>query len=352
MFNHQTTIESEKQPKLNYTADHKDKLAVDIKTSYTAADSIPLKVLLDKELVSYAQTYGRLLPVHVQILPTNKCNLKCSFCSCSERNKNLEIDIGLAKMIIDRCKRLGTKSVTITGGGEPLLYSQFDELIDCFAEKNIKIGLVTNGILLHKANISSLNKITWCRISNGDDRYFGGAYKANLAKIVNSASNVDWAFSHVVSNKSNYEEIERIIDFANEYNFTHVRLVADLFHPKAVDMELIKEYLYQKGVDDTNVVYQGRKAYSRGGDCYIGYLKPLIGPDAKVYACCGVQYALEEPSKDLPEELCLGNAITIDKIIERSNTPLDGKICAKCYYMNYNILLKGMLKEVVHKEFV
>lgn len=98
--------------------------------------------------------------------------------------------------------------------------------------------------------------------------------------------------------------------------------------------------------------YQGRKGFERGGDCFIGFLKPLIGPDAKVYACCGVQYALEVPSKDLPEELCLGHALELDEIMERSAVPLDGGKCVKCYYMNYNILLRGMLKSVVHKEFV
>lgn len=325
---------------------------IDIKTSYTAADSIPIKILLDKELVWYAQTFGKLLPIHIQILPTNRCNLNCKFCSCSNRDKTLEMDFELAKEIIDKYKRLGTKSVTITGGGEPLLYSQFDKLIDYFAEKNIKIGLVTNGLLLHKAKISSLDKITWCRISNGNDRYLDRQYRSRLIEVVKNAFNIDWAFSHVVSNRPNYEEIARIIDFANEYDFTHVRIVADLFQPEVIEMDSIRDYVSKKGIDDSMVIYQERKAYSRGGECYIGYLKPLIGPDAKVYACCGVQYALEKPSMDLPPELCLGNALDMDKMIERSNIPLDGTICAKCYYMNYNILLKGMLKGVAHKEFV
>jgi len=57
-------------------------------------------------------------------------------------------------------------------------------------------------------------------------------------------------------------------------------------------------------------------------------------------------------TRDLPDELCLGDAADIEGIIDRSNIPLDGSICMKCYYMNYNILLRGMLKSVVHKEFV
>lgn len=340
IFNHSTTREKD---------NNKD---IDIKASFTAADSIPIKVLLDKDVIHNATVHEKLTPVHIQFLPTNRCNLNCNFCSCSERNKNLEINFEHAKRIIDKCKHLGTKSVTITGGGEPLLYSKFDELVDYFWKNDIKIGLVSNGLLLHKAKKDCLKKLTWCRISNGDERKFDDLYQKRLSKIVNIASGVDWAFSHVVSSSANHDEIRQLINFANKHNFTHVRLVSDLFQPHQIDMDTLKRFLLKRGVDDSRVVYQQRKAYKRGGDCFIGFLKPLIGPDEKVYACCGVQYALEYPSKDLPEELSLGDALDMDRIMERSNIPLNGSICAKCYYTNYNILLKGLLKEVVHKEFI
>jgi organic radical activating enzyme len=313
---------------------------------------MPLKVLLDKELIHQAHHHHRLIPVHIQFLPTNRCNMNCNFCSCSERDQNLEIDFNLASSIISECRKAGTKAVTITGGGEPLLYPYFSELVDCFIENKIKIGLVTNGLLLHKVPKKTLDKITWCRISNDDNRLFEGTYREHLASAITASPKVDWAFSHVVSGSPNLDEIARIIEFANAHSFTHIRLVADLFQPEDVDMDMLKETLRSRGVDDAKVVYQGRKAFERGGDCYIGYLKPLIGPDAKIYACCGVQYAFEVPSKDLPQELCLGDALQINKILENSNIPLDGSRCVKCYYMNYNTLLRGMLMSVVHKEFV
>lgn len=347
-----TAAEAKKQSKVIPNKRMTGVKEIDIKTSFTAADSIPIKVLLDKDVIHHAFTQSRLIPVHIQFLPTNKCNLNCKFCSCSERDKAQEIDFGLAKKIINLCKQLGTKSVTITGGGEPLLYKQFNELIEYFWVKKIKIGLVSNGLLLHCAVPETINKLTWCRISNSDERSFNDVYKKKLSNVVNAAPDVDWAFSHVVSTAPNIDEIIKVIDFANEHHFTHVRLVSDLFQPESVDMQRLKTKILQKGLDDSKVIYQERKAYARGGDCYIGYLKPLIGADAKVYACCGVQYALERPSKNLPEELCLGEALDMENIIARSSEPLNGTICSKCYYMNYNILLKGLLKEVEHKEFV
>lgn len=325
---------------------------LDIKTSFTAADSIPIKVLLDKDLLHEAHHKRRLLPIHIQFLPTNKCNLNCQFCSCSERDASLEIDFGLATDIIERCRKAGTKAVTITGGGEPLMYPHFVDLVNCFLGNSIKIGLVTNGLLLHEVPSETLDKITWCRISNDDQRSFNEKYRKRLSDVVTKSPEVDWAFSHVVSTIPNLAEIATIIEFANEHSFTHVRLVSDLFQPENVDMEKLKSDLKAKNLDDSKVVYQGRKSFEQGGDCFIGFLKPLIGPDGKVYACCGVQYAFEEPYRDLPEELCLGNAVDIDAILLRSNSPLDGSKCKKCYYMNYNTLLRGMLSSIAHQEFV
>ena len=320
----------------------------DIKASYTAANSIPVKILLDEELIK-AFRNGRILPRHIQFIPTNRCNMNCPFCSCSERNKKLELDFKLACRIIDLCHKLGTKAVTITGGGEPLLYPQFNELLAYFISKNIKVGLVSNGLLLHT---SRLDGITWCRISNGDYRTFSTEYEKNLKETVGKYPGIDWAFSHVVSEFPNLDEIGRIVQFGNENSFTHIRLVSDLFKPENVPMDPIRKYLREKGINDTRVIYQGRKEYTKGGDCYICFLKPLIGPDAKVYTCCGVQYALKEPSMDLPPELCLGDALEMDKIISGSNKPFDGKICVKCYYENYNIILKSLLSNIEHQDFL
>lgn len=319
-------------------------------TSFTAADALPIKVLLDLDLQKEIQDNKRILPIHIQFIPTNKCNLKCKFCSCSKRDSTQEISLDEAKQIITLFKECGTKAVTITGGGDPLMHPHINEIIDFFHENDIKIGLVTNGILFNKIKAESLNKVTWCRISHDDNRNMNIAYTNLLEKTVTSAPDVDWAFSYVVSEHYNIEEIRKIVSFANIHNFTHVRLVADLFHPEDIDMSIIKETI---NINDSLVIYQGRKGYLHGAkDCFIGYLKPLIGADKKVYACCGVQYALNTPSYDLPEELCLGNAMDIKNIIDNSKEALDGSKCVKCYYDNYNTLLGSLIQNIEHKEFL
>lgn len=322
----------------------------DITNSFTAADAIPIKILLDDNLTKSIRM-GTIPPIHAQLIPTNKCNLNCNYCSCRKRDRNLEMDFEMAKKVIDKLKDLGCKAVTITGGGSPLLYSHIKELIDYFFIKDIKIGLVTNGLLLGKQQ--NLHKVAWCRISHADDRDFGTEYKAMLSEVVMANSDVDWAFSYVLSPVPNFPLIGKIVNFANEYNFTHVRIVADILNNDKIDVMQAKQYLLASEIDDSKVVYQGRNNPSRGGNCYICYLKPTITPDFRIGGCCGFQYSLDPPSLDLPNELCIGSALELDKIYSGVQKPFNGSICKKCYYMNYNTILTGLMsKNIKHKEFI
>lgn len=317
--------------------------------SFTAADSIPVKLIKNHELLKSMVKNKVIPPIHVQFIPTNKCNLKCTFCSCSNEDRRIEMSFDDALRIIEKLHKLGTQSVTITGGGEPLLYPHLKELFKAFHEAGIKIGFVTNGLLLNRL---SYEYVTWCRISNSDERKFNTKYFNNLVEAVEDNPNVDWAFSHVVSSKPNHAEIRRIVDFANLYQFTHVRLVADLLDYENVNLLEVKRTLRESNVDDDIVIYQSRNVPTIGGDCYICYLKPMIGADCKVYACCGIQYALKKPSKSLPKELCLGSAFDIEDIIKKSRKPFDGNICHRCYYDNYNKILGSILAKTQHMEFV
>lgn len=314
---------------------------VDLRASYTAADTVPLKLFLNEGVKD-------LRPIHVQWIPTNRCNLNCSFCSCSERNKSLEMPLNKAISVIQELAYLGCKAVTITGGGEPLCHKGLTVMLEAFHQNNIQVGLVTNGRLLNDLSIYTLNKLTWCRISHGDERHFDLDYQQILS-YATQATKVDWSFSYVVGSSPNLLNLVQVVDYANRKNFTHVRLVGDLLHPEEIDFEPIHRVLEGK---DSKVIYQPRKEYTRGKDCLIGYVKPLIAPNFNVYMCCGVQYALEPMTKDLPDELCLGSALNLRDIY--SNPSPQKVSCVRCYYQNYNELLKTLsrLDSIAHRDFI
>jgi len=323
--------------------------------SFTAASVFPAKLLANAELVRKIMKEKKIPPIHVQLNVTNRCNLNCQFCSCSKRDRKLELSCEEIMEIMKKARKAGCKSCTITGGGEPLMHPRISDIIRGINAEKIEIGLVTNGLLLGQVPADVFKRITWIRVSSADDREFTDEYGRMLGAAVERGMDVDWAFSHVVGSKPNYDTIVKIIKFANNYAFTHVRLVSDLLDLNAVeDMSTIKRKL-KKRVDDSLVIYQGRKTFERGKwGCYISLLKPVITPDGRIVACCGWQYRKKNPSRDYDTKDSMGLAKDIDKLYEKQawQACFDGSGCDRCYYMDYNRALKILLSDLRHKEFV
>lgn len=325
-------------------------MIVGVKESYTSADALPVKLMQNIDVISSARR--GIIPYHVQLIPTNKCNMSCRFCSCSNEDRTLEMPWKVMSSLIDDLHKLGTKAVTITGGGEPLLYPYFDRMVGKFKDAGIEMGLVTNGLMLPHQQRATLSKIVWCRISNGDHRKLDGDYMHGLEKIVQECPSVDWAFSHVVSDKPNLEEIKRIVAFSNNNGFTHVRLVADLLCPESVPMDSVRAQLESSGIDISKVIFQHRDMPEKGSDCYIGYLKPLISASGKVFMCCGVQYAIKGKERAMPDELCMGTVNNLREALGNMDHVAKGHQCDRCYYGNYNRVLKLLSTEIRHERFL
>ncbi len=309
--------------------------------SYTAAGIFPKK-LIKRKVIRKDKT---IVPIHAQLILTNHCNLNCSFCSCSDRQKSLELDFDEIKKVLDILSERGSKSITITGGGEPLLHPKINEVIDYARKKHLKIGLVTNGILLKRLKIH--DNITWCRISSDDSRIPSYDLIESAIKI---NPKIGWAFSHVVTRKPNYIIIKNLIKFANKHNFTHVRLVSDLFDLDNVpDMQEVKRNLGK--IEDNIVIYQGRKESTKGTkDCYISLLKPVIGPEG-IFPCCGVQYSINGQPRDMIKKMRMGKLKDLPKILDNQKH-FDGSICDVCYYKGYNDFLAILKQKIDHKDFV
>jgi hypothetical protein len=311
---------------------------MNIGTAYASADTFPAKLL-------HHEDAKRLRPIHVYWLPTNRCNLQCPFCSCAECDRTLGMDTDTSLAVIANFARLGCKATTITGGGEPLLHRGLWKMVDAFRAYNIEVGLTTNGILLPDCDVNNLRKLKWCRISFSDYRPFVNIFGERLKQVM--ISGTDWACSYVVGTQPNLESIERMVDFANANAMTHVRLVADIFQPDAIDFAPI--YARLKG-KDSRVIYASRNAPVNQSRCLLGYVKPVVNPNFKMYLCCGVQYAIDPPSRDMPESLCMGNALDLDGVYSSMN-PFGVK-CVRCYYAAYNACLEGMVDIPNHVNFI
>lgn len=252
------------------------------KASFMAASVFPSKLLKTNVIEE-----GKIIPYHIQLYPTNNCNMNCPFCSCSEVDRKQQLTLEQIIELIDEAKELGTKAVTISGGGEPLIHPEIEDIVKYIHNSGMEIGLVSNGLLLAKPTKEFWDCITWCRISSGDHRNFPMTYQNILLEAVSKGNNVDWAFSHVLYGEPNLDTILGLINFSNENNFTHIRIVDDILNPSNSSMDRVRLAVDGAGIDESKVIYQGRKEFTAGvKDCFVSLLRPVIAADGYIYPCC------------------------------------------------------------------
>ncbi len=320
-----------------------------IESSYTAFNQFPIKAIKSTELIKLTKK-GIIPPLHIIFYPTNKCNLKCPFCYLKKRNPNLEMDFSKAKKTIDLFKKLGTKAVSISGGGEPLLYPKINELINYFYSKNIKIGLITNGLLLDRLKKSTLKKLIWLRISFGDGRKIDKKLEKSLKNFAKKNNKIALGINYVATKKTDFELIGKLVKFVNKANFKYIKITVDLNILKNESQKIeakIKEFLIKKNISQEKIIYTEISS-SKGNDCFIFYLKPIITPEFNIHRCCVAEGQATKNSK----YLCVGNLEEYEKMSRKRAIPFDGTKCDFCCFNNYNKLLKNLVSNIDHEDFI
>src|SRR5271169_264370 len=94
-------------------------------------------------------------PVLAHLIPIRRCNLSCTYCNEFD---DFSKPVPKAELFrrIDRLKEFGTSIVTISGG-EPLLHPELEDVIRHIRKRGIIAGMITNGYLLTRERIESLN---------------------------------------------------------------------------------------------------------------------------------------------------------------------------------------------------
>ncbi|MCL7747511.1 radical SAM/SPASM domain-containing protein [Halalkalibacter alkaliphilus] len=87
---------------------------------------------------------------------TSICNLACSFCPPTERQKQF-ISVEDFSKRLDQIKP-HTDYIYLHVKGEPLLHPKIDQLLDVSHEKGFKVNITSNGTLINKNKHKLLNK--------------------------------------------------------------------------------------------------------------------------------------------------------------------------------------------------
>ncbi len=126
-----------------------------------------------EKIVDYKQG-RRPFPTTVEIDLANVCNHKCVFCNFADtlRSDDTMLETEVVKRTLKEAYALGTRGVSFTGGGEPMVHRDYAELIEYSKSLGIDNGTITNGSLIRSSNVEILNRcLDWIRISMaGGDR--------------------------------------------------------------------------------------------------------------------------------------------------------------------------------------
>ncbi|MFH1780838.1 MAG: radical SAM protein [Candidatus Nealsonbacteria bacterium] len=124
-----------------------------------------------KEYIIWQSEKGetpKFAPISINLDLTTACNFKCPHCIDGEIiNTRKMLDLNYVKTLIRDWAGQGLKSVILIGGGEPVLYPHFEEVVRFLKDFSLQVGIVSNGTNIKKIeNICHLlGKKDWVRLS-------------------------------------------------------------------------------------------------------------------------------------------------------------------------------------------
>lgn len=293
---------------------------------------------------------GKAHPVVAHVLPTNVCQHDCRWCSVSERSAE---SLKLAEItgFLDQLTPIGLKAVIVSGGGNPVLYPDFNEMIAEISARGLEIGLICNGMPLADfggrlswKNVppGTLDKLTWCRISmSGLDHVEKCVYVPDFDQ-----SKTTLGFSYVFDGDTERLPWLRVKmrDLIAKHNPRYVRLLPNCLEHDKIEARCAELREFSKSVDET-VCFVQYKPPKAPPACYLGYIHPVLDASGWVFPCdsCvlnkGANHKFAEPWR-----MCRW-----DQIGEFYKRPVHSLIadprkqCEGCVFSKNNAVLGGIV---------
>jgi len=88
-------------------------------------------------------------PYHVEIYPSDRCNIDCFFCSTASIRGDDELPLARIEALVGEMQQAGTRSIRFAGGGEPLFHRKTKDMLRMIGRSRIPIeNITTNAVLL------------------------------------------------------------------------------------------------------------------------------------------------------------------------------------------------------------
>jgi len=203
---------------------------------------------------------------------TDKCNLRCIHCynnsNAQMRMTNKEIPVEMLEEVIKRNRDKKNLKV-ILSGGEPILHSQFEKIVEMLDRYEVKTTVYTNGIDSTRfVNVFlkyGVNVMISLDGANGKDHDYirgKGSFERTCLNIKRLCDEIDLdkvTFSFTI-NRYNFTTIEEMLLLCREFRVKRV-----YFNPVASLGRNREDFLglnYEELVYMWNVLYDLEKKYS------------------------------------------------------------------------------------------
>lgn len=212
-------------------------------------------------------------PITCEIDPSNRCQNNCNFCMYADyRQNNAMLELGAYEDLLEDLKAMGTKSITFTGGGEPLTNPDFDRMVLLAKDADFKIGLITNGILLD--TIATADLFEFVRVS------LDAATSETYRKIKGNGY-----FERVLDNIETFQTgISFVVCPDNEHEVDLAKQMYDFGKSKYIQFKPVYGTTLEREIE--GAINTDRFPVQNSLPCHIAGLVGIVGADGSVWYCC------------------------------------------------------------------
>ena len=299
------------------------------------------------------------MPPSLQVSPTNRCNLRCVFCSVDERDLKLEWDLADLCDAITTMHALGVRTVEFSGGGDPTVYPHLPNLVKACQAMGLQLGMITNGILLKELPRETLEAFTWIRVSMVTLDYYD-----TLVLPEPWPSNVTLGMSYVLSqinytggkrraNNDDYEGLKRARDYAIRYGARYVRCVPECFTPGEDKMAEVHAYWEPLVASLGPPLFFQHKWQKQATACWMDAVKPCLHTDGFLYPCNSVSLNTAAHRDFDPQWRLVHWTGALDYFSRRGAGSLGyvGRLCDRCTFTRNNAEIESLLVPLEHEAF-
>ena len=309
-------------------------------------------------------------PITVEIDMTNICPHRCPGCAGGMEQE--AACLPNPKRIVDEILSLGSKGITFTGGGEPLVDKRTPEIVEYAAQK-LDVGFITNGGLIDRENAKVLvDNCVWVRVSldasNSEDyKKTHGMPKEEFYKVIKNISLLVKAKKEsgsdctigvgYLTNKSMLTGMEEATIICKGLRVDYIQFRPFHYDRTPIDEQLEKCLRHEEG--NSKVLWSKHKyeamKYGSGrrdyGKCYGHQFAAVIGADGKMYVCCHMRgirkYVLGDTNEHSIQEIwdSKKRQAVVDNIDFKDCPPM-------CRCNTFNSILWQIKKSKEHVNFL